>query len=141
MIEGKPVSGDEFFGLLCRSDEFCASLGRVMLAACQLESQLKQFLATQIPSVNTSRATLGRLISYCKDHSCLMPMLPALEVVKDQRNYLTHNIHALLFGLIEETVLEGSGLIDSDVITYTERAWQLRENLDGLSAIIESKIA
>lgn len=140
MIEGKPVSGHEFFELLCRSDEFCASLGRAMLAACQLESQLRQYLAAHVPSANTNRATLGRLISYCKDHSCLMRMLPALEVVKDQRNYLTHNIHALLFGLIEETILEGSDLIDSDVSTYTERARQLRENLDGLSGIIKAEI-
>jgi hypothetical protein len=66
-------------------------------------------------------------------------MLPALETLRDQRNYLTHNIHALLSGLVEETILEGSGLLDSDIHTYTERAWQLKENLNDLADIIDRK--
>jgi hypothetical protein len=68
-------------------------------------------------------------------------MLSALEMLKDQRNYLTHNVHALLSGFIEETILEGSNLIDSDVHTYTERAWQLAENLNGLAEALERQYA
>jgi hypothetical protein len=63
-------------------------------------------------------------------------MLPALEMLRDQRNYLTHNIHALFSGLVEETILESTGLLDSDVDLFTERAWQLKENLEGLADII-----
>jgi hypothetical protein len=66
-------------------------------------------------------------------------MLPALETLRDQRNYLAHNVHALLSGLIQETILEGSALLDSDVHTYTERAWQLKENLNHLADIVERK--
>ncbi len=76
-------------------------------------------------------------MDYCDKHGCLDRLLPALRVLRDQRNYLTHKIHALLFGLVEETILEGSGLIDSDVDTYTERALQLKEDLLGLAEVVE----
>jgi len=66
-------------------------------------------------------------------------MQPALELLRDQRNYLTHSIHSLLSGWIEETILEKSNLLDSDVVTYTERAWQLAENLNGLADIVEKE--
>jgi hypothetical protein len=64
----------------------------------------------------------------------------ALEDLCWQRNYLTHNIYALFVGLIEETRLERSNLIDTDVETYIERAWQLRENLVGLAEVVASSI-
>ena len=66
-------------------------------------------------------------------------MLPPLEMLTKQRNYLTHNVHALLTGLVEEPILEDSDLVDSDVYTYTERAWQLKENLNGLAEILENE--
>jgi hypothetical protein len=50
---------------------------------------------------------------------------------------MTHNVHALLSGSIAETILEGSNLIDSDVHMYTERAYQLAENLNGLAEVLE----
>ena len=55
------------------------------------------------------------------------------KLVKNQRNYLTHNIYALFADLKEETVLPKNNLLDSDVLTYIECALQLRENLDSLS--------
>jgi hypothetical protein len=42
-------------------------------------------------------------------------------------------------GVIEETILESTDLLDSDVDLYTGRAWQLKENLNGLADIIFSK--
>ena len=57
-------------------------------------------------------------------------------MLRDQRNYLAHNVHALFSGLVEETILERTGLLDSDVSLYTDRAWQLRENLENLADII-----
>ena len=134
---GEAVSGPEFFGLLWEDCAFCAELGRVTLAAGRLESALKQYVSARVPGSDTDKATLGRLIGYCEKHSCLDRLLPALRMLKEQRNYLIHSIHALLFGLVEETILEGSGLVDSDVATYTERAWQLKEDLLGLAEVVE----
>jgi hypothetical protein len=139
MYKGEPISGPDFFRLLYADDKFCAELGRAVLAAGRLESLLKRHIAKHASETDTSRATLGRLIEFARKHMLLQKMLPALEVLRDQRNYLTHNIHALLSGLVEETILEGSGLLDSDIHTYTERAWQLKENLNDLADIIDRK--
>lgn len=136
--KGELVTGLEFFELLCADDRFCAQLGRAVLAAGRLESALKRYLAANAPSEDTTKATLGKLIQYCKKHTLLTRMIPALEMLRDQRNYLTHNIHALLSDLIGETILERADLLDSDVDTYTERAWELNNNLNGLARIVEN---
>jgi len=59
-------------------------------------------------------------------------------MLRDQRNYLTHNVHALLSDLIGETILERANLLDSGVDMYTERAWELNNNLNGLARIVEN---
>ncbi len=137
--KGEPVAGLRFFELLCADDRFCAALGRSVLAAGRLESALKRYLASAAPTGDTTKATLGQLIQYCKNNRLITKMVPALEVLRDQRNYLTHNIHALLSDLIEETILERADLLDSDVLTYTERAWDLTNNLNGLAELVERK--
>lgn len=139
IIKGEPISGPDFFRLLYADDKFCVELGRALLAAGRLESVLKRYIAAHAPETDMTKATLGRLIEFARKHTLLYKMLPPLETLRDQRNYLAHNVHALLSGLIEETILEGSGLLDSDVHTYTERAWQLKENLNHLADIVERK--
>ena len=131
------MDGPEFYSLLCADDEFCAQLGRCVLAAGRLETALKQHIIDNRQHPDLTRATLGRLITVARERKLLSKMLPALEMLRDQRNYLTHSVYALLSGFIEETILEGSNLIDSDVHTYTERAWQLVENLNGLAEILQ----
>jgi hypothetical protein len=135
--KGEPVDGPAFYALLCTNDEFCAGLGRAVLATGRLETALKQYIIDKAQHPDLTRATLGRLIAVVRDRKLLSRMLPALEMLRDQRNYLTHSVHALLSGFTEETILEGSNLIDSDVHTYTERARQLAENLNGLVDILE----
>ncbi len=138
--KGEPVDGRAFYALLSRDDKFCAELGRAVLAAGRLETSLKQYIVDKAQHPDLTRATLGTLITVARNCRLLSKMLPALEMLKDQRNYLTHNVHALLSEFIEETILEGSNLIDSDVHTYTERAWQLAENLNGLAEILEREL-
>jgi len=138
--KGEPVDGPAFYALLCSDNKLCAELGRAVLAAGRLETSLKQYIVGNAQHPDLTRATLGRLITIARDRRMLSKMLPALEILRDQRNYLTHNVHALLSGFIEETILEGSNLIDSDVHTYTERAWQLAENLNGLAEILEREM-
>jgi hypothetical protein len=134
---GGSVDGLQFFELLRADDQFCAELGRVVLAAGRLESALKRTLARNGFARDTGKATLGKLIDFCREKDIIAKMIPALETLRDQRNYLLHNIHALLSDLIQETILERANLINSDVHTYTERAWQLKENLDGLADLLE----
>lgn len=132
------VTGLQFFALLCADDNFCSELGRVVLAAGRLETALRRYLAAPLSSVDTTKATLGKLIEYCKRHKTLTRMIPSLEMVRDQRNYLTHNIYALLSDHIGETILERANLLTSDLNTYTERAWELKNNLNDLAKLIEN---
>ncbi|HTU19458.1 MAG TPA: hypothetical protein VMG10_15465 [Gemmataceae bacterium] len=140
MWKGEPVDGPAFYELLCADDTFCAQLGRAVLAAGRLESALKRHITENEKNFDLTRATLGKLVTVAGQRNFLSRMIPALEMLRDQRNYLTHNVHALLSGLIEETILEGSNLLDSDVHTYTERAWQLSENLNDLAEIVEAEL-
>lgn len=136
MYEGLPFQGLEFYKLLYKSDKFCAQLGRVVLAAGNLEAELIHYFEREEFKSNTKRATLGQLISIAKENSIDKNLIIALDMVCKQRNYLTHNIYSLFAGVIEETILEKHGLLDSDVDLYIERAWLLRENLEGLSKIV-----
>jgi hypothetical protein len=138
-FEGRSVGGTEFFALLYADNDFCAQLGRTMLAAGRLETALKRYLKTRRPELKFEHANLGTVIRLLQKHTLLVKMQPVIEVLKSQRNYLAHNIHALLSDWIEETILERSHLLDSDVSTYCERARELTENLNGLADIVEKE--
>lgn len=135
MRRGEPASGKEFFDLLCADTGFCAELGRAMLAAGRLESELKQFLAANNVR-GAEKATLGQLTKLLERHGLLKRMQPHLDQLSTQRNYLAHSVHALFAELIEETILPRSDLLDSDVDSFSERAWQLADNLNALANIV-----
>ncbi len=138
MYKGQPSGGIEFYQLLYNSPEFCSELGQVTLASGKVEAELIRLLARKAVPEKLEGLALGQLIRLAKRHSVLdQNMLVCLDEVCKQRNYLTHNIYALFIDLIEETRLERSNLLDSDVHMYIERAWQLKENLLGLAEIIE----
>ena len=137
MYKGIPIAGKYFFALLYSDPGFCQQLGRAVLAAGRLETELKKLLAAHSTTHGTKRATLGTLLRLTKEKDLLSKMQSILEMVKTQRNYLTHDVYALLSGWIEETILEGSNLLDSDVHTYTERALLLADNLNFLADAVE----
>lgn len=140
LYKGIQAEGIEFFNLLFESEEFSAELGRVALAAGRLEAEMILFLSRNGIKEYNSRSTLGQLIKIGKKHNLIDKNLAiALEETCKQRNYITHNIYALFSELIEETMLERSNLLDSDVHSYIDRAWQLRDNLTGLANIIRDK--
>jgi hypothetical protein len=105
--KGKPVEGPDFYSLLCRDDEFCAELGRAVLAAGRLETQLKQYIMDNARNLDLTRATLGRLITVARAHCLLSKMLPALEMLRDQRNYLIPD-------QVESLPFESSGPMEPD---------------------------
>ena len=140
MYKGEKSEGVEFYNLLVESDEFNAELGKVTLAAGRLEAEIIFFLNRSGIKGDLYRKTLGQLIKIGKKNNLFDNNLTAaLELIRDQRNYLTHNIYALFVELIDETILERSNLLDTDVLTYIDRAWQLRENLNGLADVVGKK--
>jgi hypothetical protein len=100
MRKGEPASGREFFDLLGADAPFCAELGRAMLAAGRLESELRQFLAANNVQIS-QKTTLGQLARPLARHGLLTKMQPHLDMLGMQRNYLAHSIHAFFSELIE----------------------------------------
>ena len=140
MYRGEPTKGIEFFNLLFESEDFNAELGKVALAAGRLEAEIMLYFIRKGVKESISRLTLGQLIKIGKKKKLLDKNLTmALEQVCIQRNYLTHNIYALFNELIDETILERNNLLDSDVLTYTERALQLRINLIYLADLMSKQ--
>ena len=138
--KGKPTEGIEFYNLLLQSNEFTSELGKVAMASGKLEAELMLFLKQNGVNENFKKATLGKLIEVGEKNNLFdNNLIIALKQTSEQRNYLTHNIYALFIDLIDETVLEKSNLLDSDVYTYLERAWQLKENLNDLANIFQQK--
>jgi hypothetical protein len=137
VYQGSPTGGIEFYKLLYESPEFCAELGQVTLASGQLEAELIRLLLRKAVPNAVEGLTLGKLVKIAAKHNAIgQNEITWLNELCKQRNYLTHNIYALFIELIEETRLERSNLLDSDVHTYIERAWQLKENLIHLAEIV-----
>jgi hypothetical protein len=140
--KGEPTKGLEFYKLLNQSEEFTSELGRVALASGRLEAELVCFLIeNEIPG-NYRKATLGALIGIVKNTELLSRNeISVFERISKRRNYLTHNIYALFAEQIDETLLEREGLLDSDVLLYYERTWQLALDLNELSELIKTKLS
>lgn len=137
MYKGEPTNGVEFYNLLFESDEFNIELGKVTLAAGKLEAEMILLYNRKGVIRKFNKKTLGGLISVGKKNNLLDKNLTiSLELICKQRNYFTHNIYALFIELIDETILEKQSLIDTDVVTYSDYAWQLRDNLNGLADLI-----
>lgn len=135
--KGDIVAGKAFYTLLYNDRDFTAQLGRSMLAAGKLEVELKTYLARNAIIPKTNQPTLGHLIGLLRNHGLLPKMLPHLEMVGKQRNYLAHNLYALLSGKIPETLLPRTDLIVLDVYTYTEKVRQFEESLEVLTDIVK----
>jgi len=134
--KGEPLTIIEFFKQLYADDEFCKQLGKAILSAGRLESELVIYIKNHQSKPNLSKANLGRLIGVAEKNDLLSNMVPALKVINEQRNYLAHNIHALFTGLIEESLLPCGGLLDSDIDVFTDRAWQTTEGVNALADIM-----
>lgn len=140
MYIGEPTQGKEFYDLLYQSDEFTSELGKVTLASSKLEAEIMLFLKRKGIKDNYEKATLGKLIDIVKKNNLIdYNLIISLKQISIQRNYLTHNIYSLFIDLLDETILEKNNLLDSDVHTYIERTWQLKENLIALSEIIQEE--
>lgn len=140
MYKGERSEGIEFYNLLLESDDFTSELGKVAMASGKLEAELILYLKRNGITENYKKATLGKLIKIGERNNLFDKNLTIdLKQISKQRNYLTHNIYALFIDLIDETILERRDLLDSDVHSYLEIAWQLKENLICLTDIIQHK--
>jgi hypothetical protein len=131
----------EFFDMLYADSAFCEALGRMTLAAGRFESTLREYLRLRGVIV-PDQASFGPLVAALEKHGMLSENgIRILRVHKLQRNYLTHSLFDLYAARINETVLPRTNLVPGDVATFAEKAWELEENLSGLTQIVERAIA
>jgi hypothetical protein len=130
----------EFFELLYQNTEFCEKLGRMTMAAGRFESDLREFLRLRGIKVSDHTA-LGHLIGKLESHEMLSENgVQVLRNLKIQRNYLTHSLFDLFSARVNEPLLPRDDLFPDDVYTYSEKTWQLEQNLVGLTKIVEERI-
>jgi len=136
MYKGEPTEGVEFYKLLYENGEFCRELGKAILAAGRLETELTRYLHSNQVKENTKKASLGQLIAMAEKYEIPKNLASVLKEIKEQRNYFAHKIFALFAGTVEETILPRSELLDSDVESYINYVWTLQSNLNGLADIV-----
>ena len=125
--------------MLQNNDEFTSTLGRISLASGKLESQLMNCFRQRNIYRNFEGKSLGRLIEIGKTSDVLDNNLyEVLLILKNQRNYLTHNIYGLLNGNLDETILEGRELTEIDQELYIDRAHTLLENIIDLIEVVRN---
>jgi hypothetical protein len=134
MRDGDSLEGLDFFTALNEDEAFCIELGRAMLAAGKLETELVNHLSQH--KKLDGKKTLGQLIGFAEKHELLTDMVPALKTINSQRNYLAHNIYGLFSGLLSETLLPKNGLLNSDIDVFTLKAIELKNDLLGLADIV-----
>ncbi len=139
MRNGDSLEGLDFFAALNEDEAFCVELGKAMLAAGKLEVELVNYLSQQ--KKIDGKKTLGQLIGFAEKHELLTDMVAALKTINSQRNYLAHNIYGLFSGLLTETLLPKSGLLDSDIDVFTLTAIGLKNDLLGLADIVAKRNA
>ena len=131
----------DFYQTLYNDARFCEALGKVILATSKLESLLREYLEIQGISIPHKKATLGNLIREIDREKLLSKgMIEFLSTLKEQRNYLSHNIYYLLIGEIEETLLAKGDSLSWDEIYYAQHAEQTAENCNDVAHILQKNI-
>lgn len=115
------IEPDEFFRQLNDDKDFCCGLGKVMLAAGMLETNLRHYLSAR--SIKYERtAALGSLVTKLKNSGLLTENGEYhFDDITKKRNYLAHNLYGLFSKELEETVLPREQLVSIDVSIFVER--------------------
>lgn len=102
---------------------------------------MRAFLVAQGHEVPERRATLGALSAKLAEVGLLSKNGQAiLELTGTQRNHFAHKLYDLLTDRAESALLPLESLEDADVGTFTDYAWSLTENLNGLTATVKRRL-
>lgn len=123
------VLPQEFFDHLYQEKEFCEEIGRVILSASRLETNLRRYLKAKGVKNVRSKSTLGVLVEKLKENKMLSSNgCMHFDDLVLKRNYLAHNLYDLFTAEIEETILPRTELTKSDVHMFVERAHVLADD-------------
>ena len=131
----------EFYQLLYNSTEFTSELGKMTLAVGRLEAKLKALLIRAGIRTNLKKDTLGLLAAKLANYHGIKPdELSLLNEIRTQRNYLTHNLYALMSSQIDEGSITGIDLLPRDVAAYIKKAKALVEHIHEFIDILDGKL-
>lgn len=131
------VTALKFFDLLHDDTEFCGGLGKVMLAAGMLETNLRRYMmARKIEGVG-AKTTLGRMVSLLKEHGLLSRNGEMhFDDLALKRNYLAHSLYDLFSEEIEEAILPRTELVEMDVEMFSEKVNSTAQDFLHFSRIV-----
>jgi hypothetical protein len=122
------VPPEQFFELLYNDLEFCDGVGKVMLSASKLETNLRKYL--RVKNIKCSpKSTLGNLVTKLIENNLLTQNGHVhFSDLALKRNYLAHSLYDLFVKEIEETILERDELTAPDTDIFIYRARQLAKD-------------
>ena len=131
------VPAEDFFRLLYEDAEFCANVGKVVLAAGMLETNLRRYLQERAVSGIRLNTTLGGMVKRLKECGLLSKNgVLHFEDLALKRNYLAHSIHDLFSRTIAATILPRENLTEIDVRYFVEKAEQLAKDFVTFSTLV-----
>lgn len=132
------VSPEEFFQLLYEDSQFCEGVGKVMLAAGMLETNLRHYLRAKGIKTVRSNSTLGNMVKLLKEHRLLSSNGEIhFDDLARKRNYLAHSLYDLFSRVIDETILPRNELVSMDVDIFRDKAQSLAEDFLFFSRQVE----
>ncbi|MFZ6673383.1 hypothetical protein [Undibacterium sp. Xuan67W] len=115
------VEPQDFFRMLFDDAEFCSGLGKVMLAAGMLETNLRRYLGSKQVKFKDSD-TLGILVNKLKQTDLLTENGKAhFSDLAKKRNYLAHNLYGLFSNEFDVTILPREQLVSVDTLMFVSR--------------------
>lgn len=130
------VPPEQFFELLYNDIEFCDGVGKVMLSASKLETNLRKYLKDK-HITSRSKSTLGNLVTKLIENNLLSRNGEMhFKDLALKRNYLAHSLYDLFTKEIEETMLEREKLVAEDTDIFIYRAYQLAEDFLHFAKIV-----
>ena len=123
----------DFYQSLCDSAEFTSELGKMTLAVGRLEATLKSYFIKAGIKTNLKRDTLGLLIAKLMNYDEFKSdEISGLNEIRKQRNYLTHDIYALMSNQIDDSSMISADLLPLTVSAYIDAAKALRNDINKL---------
>lgn len=130
------VEPEDFFRQLNGDKDFCCGLGKVMLAAGMLESNLRGYLNARSIDCNRT-ATLGNLVKTLKAADLLTENGKRhFDDITRKRNYLAHNLYGLFSKELEETILPREQLVSIDALIFIDRVEALAQDFAFFSNLV-----
>jgi hypothetical protein len=120
------------FNALAQDDDFLRELGRLLLAASQFETRLRQYATARSETEPSEKATLGPLVKRIRESTYLSRTLDEHMMFSiSQRNYFVHNLYDRIQGYTTD---------DLSVDQFRARLNGLVADIKLFSEIIEREI-